>query len=143
MLFRSQSHGFDFILVNYSNADTIAHSSNYEAGLRAVEVLDKEIGQLLKVAINPETVLMITSDHGNVEEMINPITALPESQHDANPVPFYLIAPEFKGRKFTNWNSLSKETMGSLADVAPTILELMGIRKPTEMTGRSLLEGLL
>ena len=139
----TESHGFDFILVNYSNPDTIAHTANYEAGLRAVEVIDKEIGRLLKVAINPDTVLIITSDHGNIEEMINPTTARPESQHDANPVPLYLIAPEFKGRKFTNWGNLSGETMGSLADVAPTILELMGIQKPPEMAGRSLLEGIV
>ncbi len=138
-----QSHGFDFILVNYANADTIAHTANYEAGIRAVETIDKELGRILKVAINPETVLMITSDHGNIEEMLNPSTGLPESQHDASPVPFYLIAPEFKGRKFTNWRNLSSETMGSIADVAPTILELMQIRKPPEMTGRSLLEGIV
>lgn len=138
-----QSHGFDFILVNYSNPDTVAHSANYDAGLQTVEIMDKEIGRLLSVAINPETVLIITSDHGNIEEMINPITAHTESQHDANPVPLYLIAPEFKGRRFVNWRNLPGETMGSLADVAPTILELMGIQKPIEMTGRSLLEGIL
>ncbi len=138
-----QSHGFDFILANYSNADTIGHTANYDAGLRTVEELDKQIGRLLKVTINSETVLVITSDHGNIEEMIDPVTGLPESQHDPNPVPFYLIAPEFKGKKFVNWKNLANETMGSLADVAPTILELMGIEKPLDMTGRSLLEGLI
>src|SRR3989344_1724550 len=138
-----ESHGFDFILVNYANPDTIAHSANYEAGLRTVETIDKELGRILKVAINPETVLVITSDHGNIEEMINPTTGVSESQHDPNPVPFYLIAPEFEGKKFANWKNLSSETMGSIADVAPTILELMEIRKPPEMTGRSLLEGIL
>src|SRR5439155_811774 len=105
------------------------HSANYEAGLRAVEVIDREIGRLLKVVINPNTILAITSDHGNIEEMLNPITALPEGQHDPNPVPFYLIAPELKGRKFSNWRNLANETMGSLADIAPTMLELMGIKK--------------
>lgn len=139
----AQNHAFDFILVNYSNADTIAHSANYEAGLRAVETLDKELGRILKVAINSETVLIITSDHGNIEEMINPATALPESQHDASPVPFYLVAPEYRGKKFANWRNLSSETMGSIADVAPTILELMKIEKPIEMTGRSLIEGIM
>ncbi|MEK9180238.1 MAG: 2,3-bisphosphoglycerate-independent phosphoglycerate mutase [Patescibacteria group bacterium] len=138
-----QGRSFDFVLANYSNPDTIAHTANYEAGIQAVKIIDKEIGRLLKVALNEDTILVITSDHGNVEEMLDPMTALPESQHDPNPVPFYLVAPEFKGKKFLNWRNLSAETMGSLADVAPTILELMEIEKPKTMTGRSLLEGLI
>ncbi len=143
LLEAAQSLAFNFVLVNYSNGDAIAHTANYDAGLQAVRVIDEEIGRLLHVAINPQTLLIITSDHGNVEEMLNPTTGLPESQHDANPVPFYLIAPEFRGRKFMNWKSLGTETLGSLADVAPTILEIIGIPKPKDMTGRSLLDSLL
>lgn len=139
----AQSLAFDFILVNYPNGDTMAHTASYDAGLRAVEIIGKEVDKLLKVALNEKIALIITSDHGNVEEMLNPLTALPESQHDPNPVPFYLVAPEFRGRKFQNWQNVENETMGSLADVAPTILELMGVSKPNEMTGRSLLEGLI
>jgi 2,3-bisphosphoglycerate-independent phosphoglycerate mutase len=75
--------------------------------------------------------------------MINPVTALPESQHDASPVPLYLVAPEFKGRRFTNQGNIALETLGSLADVAPTILELMQIEKPAEMTGRSLMDSII
>ncbi|HUZ92525.1 MAG TPA: 2,3-bisphosphoglycerate-independent phosphoglycerate mutase, partial [Candidatus Paceibacterota bacterium] len=138
-----QTNAFDFILVNYANGDAIAHTADYDAGMQAVRVIDEEIGRLLKVAINPETLLVITSDHGNVEEMLNPATGLPESQHDASPVPFYLVGPEFRGRKFTNWNDPGLETLGSLADVAPTILQIIGIKKPPEMTGRSLLESLV
>ncbi len=139
----AQSHAFDFVLVNYANGDAIAHSADYDAGLKAVSVIDEELERLMKVAINPETLVVITSDHGNVEEMLNPMTGLPESQHDSNPVPLYLIAPEFRGRKFTNWQTLGTETLGSLADVAPTILEIIGIPKPPEMTGRSLLDSLM
>ncbi|MDO8536769.1 MAG: 2,3-bisphosphoglycerate-independent phosphoglycerate mutase [bacterium] len=139
----AQSHAFDFVLVNYSNGDAIAHTANYDAGLQAIRVIDEELGRVLKAAIDPETLIVITSDHGNVEEMLNPTTGLPESQHDANPVPLYLIAPEFHGRKFTNWKSLGTETLGSLADVAPTILEAIGIPQPPEMTGRSLLDALI
>ncbi len=138
-----QGRSFDFVFVNYSNADTIAHTADYAAGIEAIKTIDREIGRVLKVAVNPETALIITSDHGNAEQMVNPETAMPESQHDPNPVPFYLIAPEFKGKKFLNWQNLRNETMGSLADVAPTILELMDIKKPEDMTGRSLLEGLI
>ncbi len=143
LLEAAQDGGFDFILVNYANSDTIGHTANYEAGLKAVATIDKELGRLLKVAVNPETVLLITSDHGNIEEMMNPTTGLPESQHDPNPVPFYLIAPEFKGRKFVNSENMRNETLGTLADVAPTVLELMNLEKPADMTGRNLLEGLM
>jgi len=87
--------------------------------------------------------VVITGDHGNIEEMVSPTTGLPESQHDASPVPLYIIAPEFKGKKFANMDTMDIETLGSLADVAPTILEIMGIPKPPEMTGRSLLDNML
>jgi 2,3-bisphosphoglycerate-independent phosphoglycerate mutase len=137
-----QSRGFEFILVNYANGDAIAHTADYNASLEAVRTIDREIGRVLAVAEDPDTILIITADHGNIEEMISPTTGLPESQHDASPVPFYLVMAEMKGRKFINQNSLASETMGSLADVAPTILELMGIPKPADMTGRSLLDGL-
>ncbi len=138
-----QSRGFDFILVNYANPDTIAHTADYNAAVEAVHVIDREIARVLKVAENNETILIITSDHGNIEEMINQSTGLPESQHDASPVPFYFVADGYKGRKFTNYGRLAFETAGSLADVAPTILEAMGIQKPDEMTGRSLLEEII
>jgi 2,3-bisphosphoglycerate-independent phosphoglycerate mutase len=138
-----KSKGFDFILVNYANADAIAHTSNYVASLEAVRVLDRELARVLAVTQNPETLLVITGDHGNIEEMVSPTTGLPESQHDASPVPLYLVAPEFKGRKFVNSDTMELETLGSLADVAPTMLEIMGIPKPPEMTGRSILDNLL
>jgi 2,3-bisphosphoglycerate-independent phosphoglycerate mutase len=138
-----QSRGFDFILTNYANPDTIAHTANYNAAIEAVRVIDREIARILKVAQDTETVLVITSDHGNIEEMINQISGLSESQHDLSPVPFYIVAEEFKGRKFTNQERLAFEIGGTLADVAPTILEVMGIEKPDEMTGRSLLEEII
>ncbi|MBI2888425.1 MAG: 2,3-bisphosphoglycerate-independent phosphoglycerate mutase [Candidatus Liptonbacteria bacterium] len=136
------NHSFDFILANYANPDTMAHTANYEASLAAVRVIDAELARLVKSL--PETsTLIITSDHGNIEQVLNPTTGLMESQHDPSPVPFHLINAQFRGRKFANANSLATETMGSLADVAPTILELFGIPQPEEMTGRSLLEGII
>jgi len=138
-----QSRGFDFILVNYANADTIAHTANFDAGTAAVNVLDAQISRVIKAADNPDTLLFITADHGNIEEMINEATGEPESQHDANPVPLYLVAQQYKGRKFMNADRLATETLGSLADVAPTILAMMEIQKPQEMTGTSLLDGLV
>ena len=138
-----QSRGFDFVLANYANPDTIAHSANYNAAIEAVKVIDREIARLIKVVQNTETVLVITSDHGNIEEMIDHVTGLPESQHDPSPVPFYLVGEEFKGKKFTNQDDPTSVAGGTLADVAPTILEIMGIRKPSEMTGESLLEEII
>jgi 2,3-bisphosphoglycerate-independent phosphoglycerate mutase len=137
------NRSFDFILVNYANPDTIAHTADYDAGVAAVRIIDREIGRVLKAVESSGALVAITGDHGNMEEMINPMTGLPESQHDPSPVPFYLMGEEFKGRKFINQDSLVAETLGSLADVAPTLLEIMNIPKPPEMTGRSLLEGLI
>ena len=137
------NRSFDFILINYANPDTMGHTGNFEAGLKAVKIINDEIGKLLKVCLNQDTVVIITSDHGNVEEMLNPITGQAETQHDPNPVPFYLIAQEFKNRKFVNWKSLSTEVTGILSDVAPTILEIMDIPKPPEMGGESLLQSLI
>ncbi len=138
-----ESRSFDFILVNYANPDTMGHTGNFEAAVEAVKVIDKEIGRILKAGLNPETVIIVSSDHGNVEEMLNPETGRVETQHDPNPVPVYLVAPEFKGRKFRNWKNLSFEVTGVLSDIAPTILELMEIPQPKEMTGKSLLGELI
>jgi 2,3-bisphosphoglycerate-independent phosphoglycerate mutase len=137
-----ESRAFDFILVNYANGDAIAHTADMNAALEAVRVIDREIARVIKAADNPDTTLIITSDHGNIEEMIDPMTGLPESQHDPSPVPCYLMVSQYKGHPFVNQDNLRMESGGSLADVAPTLLELMGIPKPPDMTGRSLLEGL-
>jgi 2,3-bisphosphoglycerate-independent phosphoglycerate mutase len=138
-----ESRGFDFVLVNYANADAIAHTANYKAGLEAIGVINHQIERILKVADNPETLLFITADHGNIEEMIDLRTGTPESQHDPSPVPFYVVTQDMRGKKFVNSERLAAETLGSLADVAPTILQMMGIPKPQDMTGRSLLDGLI
>ncbi len=138
-----QNGGFDFILVNYSNPDTMGHTGNYDACLEAVRVIDREIGRVLKAAESTGTVLLITSDHGNIEEVLDPMTGETETQHDSNPVPLYLVAPEFKGRRFPESGNLRLETTGMLSDVAPTVLDLMGLPQPPDMTGESLLRSLV
>jgi 2,3-bisphosphoglycerate-independent phosphoglycerate mutase len=138
-----RSRGFDFILVNYANGDAMGHTAKFDAAVEAVHVIDRELGRVLEVAQDPDTILLITSDHGNVEEMINPMTGAPESQHDPSPVPMYVVAAQYKGKRFINQDTLIQETLGSLADVAPTLLELMGVPKPAEMNGRSLLDGII
>lgn len=138
-----QSGGFDFVLANYSNPDTIAHTGNYDACLQTVRVIDREIGKILKAAEASNAILIITADHGNIEEVLNPLSGTMETQHDPNPVPFYLVGQEFRGKKFVNWKNIRSETAGILADVAPTILTLLGLNKPPEMTGKNLLRELV
>jgi len=135
---------FDFVLINFANPDIIAHTGDYEACLRAVKVVDEQIGKIVKAVLEHDDILIITSDHGNIERVFNPLTGLPETQHDPNPVPIYLVAKEFERQKTKDEISQSERTnTGILADVSPTILELMGIPQPKEMTGQSLLKSLL
>ena len=138
-----ENRAFDFILVNYANPDTIAHTGNYQAAVEAVKTINTQIGRVIKTVLATDTMMIITSDHGNIEQMVNPFTGAPETQHDPNPVPLYLVISELRNKKFVNWQSLDSETIGVLCDVAPTILELMKIQKPAEMTGRSLLHEII
>ncbi len=135
--------GFDFILINYANADIIAHTGNYEATLKAVRVVDEELAKLVKAVIAGNHLLLITSDHGNAESVFNLQTGEPETFHDPNPVPIYLVAKEFeKPFSIPTQRPERLPVIGILSDVAPTLLELMGIPKPKEMTGTSLLNQL-
>lgn len=131
---------FDFILINYANPDIIAHTGNYDACLKAVKVIDEQINKIVKSALEHNDFLIITSDHGNIERVIYSETGRPETQHNISPVPIYLVAKEFQRSKTeAEIRRSEKENVGILADVAPTILELMDIDKPKEMTGQSLL----
>ncbi len=138
-----EEKAYDFILANYANSDIIAHTGNFNAAVEAVKTIDEQIGKITKAVLNNDAILIITSDHGNIERMFNPQTGEPETKHDPNPVPIYLIANKFK-RQRTEQEIISSEKapIGVLADISPTILELMGIPKPKEMTAQSLL-GLL
>jgi len=133
--------GYDFILANYANGDMVAHTGNFEAAVRAVKTVDEQIGKLLQEVRNTDSVLIVTSDHGNVERMINPQTGLPETKHDANPVPIYIVANEFERTKDDfEINKIERENIGVLGDIAPTVLDLLGIAKPEEMMGINLLK---
>ncbi|MDO8676183.1 MAG: 2,3-bisphosphoglycerate-independent phosphoglycerate mutase [Candidatus Azambacteria bacterium] len=134
------SKKYDFIVVNYANADMIAHTGNFKSTVSAIEILDKEMGQLMAESLKANAVLIITSDHGNADEMIDLLTGQPHTEHTSNPVPFYLIANDFKQEKTPEEVELGKIGVdGILADVTPTILELLGLKQPPEMTGKSLL----
>jgi len=134
-----ENQSFDFILANYSNLDILAHTGNFGACVKAIQILDNQIKKITDIALKNNAVVLITSDHGNVEELINPQTGEIDTEHNSNPVPFYLIGKDFYGRKFPNYRDLRGETLGFLSDVAPTILNLFNIPQPEEMTGKSLL----
>ena len=126
-----QRGAYQFIALNYANADMVAHTGNLVAAIQAVEVLDECIGRLWKAVQDAGGYLIFTADHGNVEEMVDVATGGVNTEHSTYPVPFIVAGPDIKG-----FRELPR---GVLADVAPTILQLMGIRTPDEMTGRSLL----
>ncbi|MFH1393124.1 MAG: 2,3-bisphosphoglycerate-independent phosphoglycerate mutase [Patescibacteria group bacterium] len=135
------SKKYDLIVANYANADMVGHTGNFQATVSAVEILDREIGQLMPEVLKTGGVLIITSDHGNADEKINSLTGAPQTEHSANPVPFYLIGNDFKHEKAQEKTEVEKfEVEGILADVAPTVLELFGLPQPSEMTGKSLLK---
>lgn len=135
---------YDFILANYANPDIVAHTGDFEATVKAAEIIDGRIGEITDAVLAKNGVLIITSDHGNAERLINPETGEIETKHDPNPVPIYLIAEEFKRQKSEKEIIKSEMTpVGVLADVAPTILELLGVPKPKEMTGQNLLKFLI
>lgn len=132
--------GFDFIVINYANADIIAHTGNYGACEKAIKVVDQSIGRLMKAVLDQNGILLITSDHGNIERVMNPLTAIPETQHDPSPVPLYVVGNEFRRPKSDKVVKASEtDVSGILADIAPTVLALMDIPQPPEMTGQNLL----
>jgi len=134
---------YDFILINYANADIVGHTGNFDAAIRAIQVLDEQIGILSKEILDGGGTLVITSDHGNVEDMLDLHTGLPETTHNPSPVPFHVVRKGYEREK-TDEFVVEQEQLnaGVISDVAPTVLELMGIPKPDEMTGISLLQNL-
>ncbi|MEO5799708.1 MAG: 2,3-bisphosphoglycerate-independent phosphoglycerate mutase [Gemmatimonadales bacterium] len=119
----------DFYLVNFANADMVGHTGVIPAVIRAVETVDVALGRILPVAEQAGARMLITADHGNAEMMIDPVTGGPHTAHTTNPVPFLTVGEGVNALR----------TGGALCDVAPTILALLGLEQPAEMTGRSLL----
>lgn len=133
-------NSFDFILINYANADIIGHTGNFDAGMIAAKTIDEEMGKLYKKVIEDNDILIITADHGNGEKMMDKLTGHPTTGHDPSPVPIYIVAKEFMRHKTPKEiEGTERETVGILSDVAPTILNFMDIPKPPEMTGQDLM----
>jgi 2,3-bisphosphoglycerate-independent phosphoglycerate mutase len=124
----------DFILVNYANTDMVGHTGVFEAARRAVETVDSCLARVVAAVRRSGGAMLITADHGNAETMIDPETGQPHTAHTLNPVPALLVEAPSPAR-----NAPRALRNGRLADVAPTVLELLGLSPPAEMTGRSLL----
>ena len=124
-----ESEVYDLIVVNYANADMVGHTGDLQASIQAVEALDACLDRVWKTVEAHEGMLAITADHGNVEAMVDPTSGKTHTAHTLNPVPFVLCGPL----------DYRVQPKGILADVAPTLLEIVGIGKPSQMTGQSLL----
>ncbi len=133
LLSAMQSGLYDFILINYANADMVAHTGNLEASVKACEFLDGWMRQIYDFVMRDEEwTVFITADHGNVEELINLKTGQKDTEHSDFPVPLHIYGRAYQN----NPRHLGR---GSLSDVAPTILKILGINQPSSMSGRSLL----
>lgn len=125
-----EARDHDFLLCNYANADMVGHTGVLPAVIRAVETVDQSLGRVMKSAEKVGSSVLITADHGNCEMMIDPLTGGVHTAHTMNPVPFVAVRSD----------APSLRVGGSLRDVAPTVLNLLGIEPPAEMTGRDLRE---
>ena len=123
-----KSNKYDFIVVNYANPDMVGHSGVLNSAITACEVIDKEIKQLELEILKIDGTMLITADHGNIEDMVDE-GGNPHTSHTLNPVPLILVS---------NNSSQFYLKDGALSDIAPTILSLMNIKQPTEMSGKSL-----
>jgi 2,3-bisphosphoglycerate-independent phosphoglycerate mutase len=121
---------YDVIIMNYANPDMVGHTGIYEAAKKAVEVVDECLGKVAEKILEKNGVLLVTADHGNADLMVDPETGNPFTAHTINPVPFVLISNEYKGTKLKD---------GKLADLAPTMLEILELEKPASMDGESLI----
>jgi 2,3-bisphosphoglycerate-independent phosphoglycerate mutase len=128
---RIESGVYDFIVMNYANADMVGHSGVLDATIKAVEAVDTGVGRVVEATLKAGGAALITADHGNAEQLIEYDTGQPLTSHTTNPVPFYFVVPQLRDVTLRN--------DGILADVAPTILRLLQIPQPADMTGRSLI----
>ncbi len=134
---------YDFIVVNFANADMVGHTGNLQATIEAVQVLDECIGQIVDTALAYDGAVLITADHGNAESLFNLQTGAVDKMHSNNPVPFIIIGKPWQGKNVSygiRGHDLSMaSSAGILPDITATILKIMGLKKPDEIIGISLL----
>lgn len=131
LLEQLRKNTYDVIILNFANPDMVGHTGVFEATIKAVETVDRCLGEIYDELQKMKGTLLVTADHGNAEAKVDLETDLPLTAHSTNGVPFILVDDKFKGQKLREG--------GALCDVAPTLLELLNIPKPEEMTGKSLI----
>ena len=122
---------YDVMILNFANCDMVGHTGVMEAAMKAVAAVDECVDRVVKAVLDNGGRAFVTADHGNADQMVDPETGEPFTAHTTNPVPFIAIGPEMVGKKLREG--------GRLADIAPTMLDSMGIPVPAEMTGKSLI----
>jgi len=127
-----KANKYNFITINYANADMVGHTGNYDATIQAIKTLDKCLEKLVNVTLQEDGIVLITADHGNAEDMFDHDADSPYTSHTTNPVPLILVGSQFTAN---NTQLLS----GQLSDIAPTILYIFGVDIPKEMTGKILI----
>lgn len=130
LLKRLEINPYGFIAVNFANGDMVGHTGNIDAARRAIEVVDACVGTSVDRLLALDAHVLITSDHGNAEEMLDAATGMPKTSHTLNPVECIYVSRESASRRL--------RACGKLADIAPTVLFLMGLEQPPEMTGQNL-----
>ena len=131
MLKRIESEKYDLIVLNYANGDMVGHTGSLSAAIKAVEAVDTGVGQIVKAVLDKGGSLVVTADHGNCEQMIDPETGGIHTAHTTYDVDLIVVGDDYKGQKLRSG--------GRLADIAPTVLNLLGLPQPIEMTGESLI----
>jgi len=133
----------EFIMCNFAPPDMVGHTGIFDAAVEAITHTDAAVGTVYAACQEAGYTLLVTADHGNAEQMLNPDTGAPHTAHTTNKVPFILAGPTTKGGAAFAFaddkDRKEDEEEGALCDVAPTVLALLGLDKPEEMTGRSLL----
>jgi 2,3-bisphosphoglycerate-independent phosphoglycerate mutase len=128
---------FALVVLNFANCDMVGHTGNLRAAIAATETVDAQLGRVIEATLAAGGIALVIADHGNAERMLVPGTEEPMTAHTTNPVPCILVAPDD-----SPWRYPALRSGGRLADVAPTILQLMHIPRPAAMTGESLVEAI-
>lgn len=134
---------YDFIAVNFANPDMVGHTGNLEATVKACEAVDKALGQIVDAVLAVGGAVIMTADHGNAEEVKNLVTGEMDKEHSTNPVPCLIVAKDLEGMKAPSGDVVGGDLsftppVGMLADVAPTVCKLLGIKQGSDMTGQAL-----
>jgi len=140
-----QTGNYDVMIVNYANPDMVSHTGDLKASIQAIETVDECVGKIAKAVLAEDGVVMITADHGNIEEVKNVQTGEMDKEHSTNPVPLHIIGNIYEGQPgiagdVPGGDLSLMPPIGMLADIAPTMLKILGIEQPEEMTGTPLIE---